>query len=399
MIQLRFQTSDSAVMDIARKYWAFDDEAEEFIYPAAEAAAFFQTNSQRVSAKLSEVCTAFEDSWLCSRCHLPNFTFSSRSDYLEQRRAQIRSQQGTQDNHCPACTAELLQIQREVQANKEAQEERLRQSILDELKDKAIVTSLDKLSLLEAVFLAAYGRAGLTENQRVLMSLDYVSEQKIRLAPDVSIEIDFVKQLYHKHILQIHSFNKTDIFSKVTSQNDWSFSTTKTNWFFPRSDNAPDQPSSLFPDLEQAFIRSNWPAHWHEEVFPAWKQMALWECLEYLDFTLAEHRLEINPGEKTLEMFAHLLERYSVSQIYSFIWRASKDAAAFYMRERVTKTHAANTVVGTIQRMAERAEAEGWEVKGYRRDFRLPQSLMSEVLYNAVMKIGSEGFETKPIKR
>jgi len=126
--------------------------------------------------------------------------------------------------------------------------------------------------------------------------------------------------------------------------------------------------------------------------------MALWECIEYLIFTLAEHRLELNPGEKTLEMFSHLLERYSVSQIYSFIWRASKDAAAFYVRERVTKQHAANTVVGTIQRMAEKADAEGWEVKGYRRDFRLPQSLMSEVLYNAVLKIGSAGFETKPME-
>jgi hypothetical protein len=51
--------------------------------------------------------------------------------------------------------------------------------------------------------------------------------------------------------------------------------------------------------------------------------------------------------------------------VYSFIWRAAKDAAAFYVRERVTKRHAANTVVGAIERSAERAVANGWDVKDF----------------------------------
>jgi hypothetical protein len=266
------------------------------------------------------------------------------------------------------------------------------------VRDQALAVLIDDLNLMEAVFLAAYGRGGLSENQNVLMSLDYIGEQKIRLAPTAEIEIDFVKQLYHKSVLQIHSFNTTDIFSRVTNQNEWSFAVTKTNWFYPKSVKMSDKPSSLFQELEQSFIHSDWPVNWQQEVLVTWKQMALWDCLEYLDFTLSEHRLEFTSGEKTLEMFNHLLEQYSVSQIYSFIWRASKDAAAFYVRERVTKQHAANTVVGTIQRMAENSEAEGWQVKGYRRDFQLPQSLMSEVLYNAVLKIGSAGFETKPME-
>ncbi len=398
MIQLKYLTTDPSSMEIARKYWAFDPETEEFIYPTAEAAAFFQTNNQRVSNRLAEVCIAFEDSWTCSRCNQPNFTFSSRSNYLEQRRFRSRYPVDSHSYICASCKAELEQIKQQAQADKEAEESRLRRSILDRFRDQAQVVSIDSLSLIEAVFLAAYGRAGLIENQRVLMSLDYVQGQKIRLAPDADIAIEFVKKLYHKNVLQIHSFNTTDIFSGVKNQNEWSFLVNKTNWFYPKSVQIPDKPSSLFQEMEQSFLHSDWPSEWKKEVFPTWKQMALWECLEYLDFTLSEHQLVLKPGEKTLEMLNHLLERYSVSQIYSFIWRASKDAAAFYVREQVTKLHAANTVVGSIQRMAEKAEAEGWEVKGYRRNFHLPQSLMSEVLYNAVLKIGSAGFETKPIE-
>jgi len=84
-------------------------------------------------------------------------------------------------------------------------------------------------------------------------------------------------------------------------------------------------------------------------------------------------------GEKTRHVVANAINDFSIGQVYSFIWRASKDAAAFYVRERVTKTHAANTVVGAIERSAERAVANGWDVKDYRRDRRVPETPLVQV--------------------
>jgi hypothetical protein len=110
MIQLKYLTSDPALMEIARKYWAFDPEVEDFIYPTAEAATFFQTNNQRVHSHLAEVCTAFEDLWTCSRCNQPSFTFSSRSDYLEQRRVRSRYPVDSYNYYCTSCEKELEQI-------------------------------------------------------------------------------------------------------------------------------------------------------------------------------------------------------------------------------------------------------------------------------------------------
>lgn len=339
-----------------------------------------------IISKIAGICVAYDDTWICSSCLRPNFTFVSRSDFLEQQR--MRYYQPKEHEYiCSSCLA-----------NKEAQETHRRRKILEGFTDAAHVVAMNDLSLMEAVFLTAYGRVGLTEDQEVLASLEYVHAQKNRIAPIPDEELSFVCSLYRAHVLQIHKSNSTDIFSEIRSDDDWSFTPSKTNWSFPRSVDAPQRTSSLFQELEGIFIRSEWPDHWKSEVFSTWKKMALWECLEYLKLKLSEHKLALNPGEKTIEMFNHLLERYSVSQIYPFIWRASKDAAAFYMRGQGTKQHAANTVVGTIQRMAERAEAEGWNVDGYRRDFHIPQSTMSEVLYNAVLKIGAAGFETKPIE-
>ncbi len=54
------------------------------------------------------------------------------------------------------------------------------------------------------------------------------------------------------------------------------------------------------------------------------------------------------------------------------------------------------TVVGAIQRQAERALSEEWEVKAYRRDFRCPQSMISQVLFNTALQMGDIGFTQPP---
>ena len=76
----------------------------------------------------------------------------------------------------------------------------------------------------------------------------------------------------------------------------------------------------------------------------------------------------------------------------NFIWRAAKDAAAFYVRNKVSKDHAAKTVVGSIERQIERALANEWNVTAYRRNYNYPQSVLSRTLYSTVLKTDDGGF-------
>ncbi len=78
------------------------------------------------------------------------------------------------------------------------------------------------------------------------------------------------------------------------------------------------------------------------------------------------------------------------------IWRSAKDAAAFLVRKGVTKQHAANTVVGAMQRYGENARNGGWDVKSYKRPFNCPQSMISQVFFDSVLKIGEDGFNKVP---
>lgn len=94
-------------------------------------------------------------------------------------------------------------------------------------------------------------------------------------------------------------------------------------------------------------------------------------------------------------MLENALNHFSIGQVYSFIWRAAKDAAAFYVRESVGKRHAANTVVGAIERSAERALVNGWDVTQYRRDRRAPETPMVQ-LFTTVSGLGDRYWTEVP---
>lgn len=124
--------------------------------------------------------------------------------------------------------------------------------------------------------------------------------------------------------------------------------------------------------------------------------MAFEECLEYLRLSLAEHGFDSQPGEKLSLVLRSVLRHVSIGQTYNFIWRAARDAAAFYVRERRSLAHARNIVPGSIQRMAERAPAEQWIVKRYRRDRRAPESQVSHVLFTMALRLPEGGFHAVP---
>ena len=137
---------------------------------------------------------------------------------------------------------------------------------------------------------------------------------------------------------------------------------------------------------------------YEDEALKLWKKIAVSECLEYLELQLKKVGFPFNPGEKTYKMFDILLDDFSVSQIYGIIWRAVADASKLYLeRERgMTRKHAANTVIGTCERYAARAKANGWTLNEYNRPLELPQSELSSFYYNRVLGIGDKGFKKPP---
>lgn len=237
------------------------------------------------------------------------------------------------------------------------------------------------------VYLLAVIRGAASEDLSYVIPLDKLKE---RLAPTPELEHEMLLELYRERLLFIHPGSPKEAF--VLTESPWQFYSRDVFWALPIGKGG----ETLEPleGLERTVRENDFPDQWEEDALELWKKIALHECLEYLTLTMEQHNLPAKPGPKTHSTLSSLLYEFSVAQIYSFIWRAAKDAAAFYMREGTTKSHAANTVVGAIQRQADSAKARGWIPREFRRNFDAPQSMLSRVLFGAFLGAGDSGFST-----
>lgn len=118
-----------------------------------------------------------------------------------------------------------------------------------------------------------------------------------------------------------------------------------------------------------------------------WAQNDEGEWVYKVKALAAEHDLPFAAGPKTVTTLQDLLETFSIGQVYSFIWRAARDSIAYFVREGVPRQQAANSAIGRIQRSADNARANRWDVKGFRRTPKLPISMLSHLFFTVTMKV------------
>ena len=78
-----------------------------------------------------------------------------------------------------------------------------------------------------------------------------------------------------------------------------------------------------------------------------------------------------------MNTFINLLKNFSVGQIFNLSWRAVSQTNDYISAEGINYTHGRNMFIGSIQRKADKAIAEGWTTTNGRRDFNLPQTIIS----------------------
>lgn len=381
-IQLNFFTDNEEITSICKQYWDLDEDYK-FKQSVANIAKTFGLKSNQTSRLIAEYCNAFSPKYVCDICETP-YIFANRSDYQNWQRSQAISW------ICPSCRE--AQRERKLKEQKAIEEQKrivVREEFSLDKRHRAIDIQL--LPLDSAIYLLALVRLGASEDLSYIRPFASTSQP---LAPSQDYGYEIIKQLFRENLIFVHPDSDPNafIFEGNTIPR---FYTGHVMWALP-TDPILGDPKELIANLEAIFREMNWPDHWHVEWPDIWNKIALYECLEYLNVCMEDHGLTFSPGEKTILVFKNVLANFSVSQAYNMIWRAAKDAAAFYLRENVPKKHAANTVVGSIQKYAERAKAQGWDVKKYGRDRRCPQSLISEVLFNTVLQIGDDGFNEPP---
>lgn len=376
-------TDDEIVISLCKNYWQISEDLkfENNVKSLAKAAELSQKQFLEL---INDECNAQSTEIFCQDCEVPAI-FKSRNDFLEKQRG---LNWYLSNWLCEDCSAERKH--QEEQKKLDAIN-RYRQLIKQNYSSEPAEIILENLFLEDALYLLSFIR--FCANEELTFGRPYGSLNfHESLSPKTEFDYEILRHLYKRGIIKVHPESPVDAFTGEMAE---TFYLDKVFWILPVLP-ASDHSKHLVKQLEEMFRLNTFPREWLDESLALWRKLALNECLQYLEHSLEEHNLTLTPGEKTILVINALLEDYSVAQVFNMIWRAAKDAAAFLVRKGVSKQHAANTVVGAMQRYGENAKIQGWEVKPYRRHFDCPQSMVSQVFFDSILKIGEAGFNQVP---
>lgn len=376
MYQVEVHTDDPDVRDMCYRYWA-TDESGAWVETVKQIAASHSRPPSAVSRLVAESAAARRADVTCHACAAP-LALRTRSDVTSHGRWK-----------CEQCReADRRQQLEEARARQGAEEEELRRraDVIQERYGEFAAgheICAEDLTLRQAVALLAMIREGAEEDYSSILPL---GGWETPLAPTAMLRCNLTVELWHSDVIAIHPQSPVDAFAWHEAQDASSVYVDRVRWYVPSEADVAENLRRLHSELTDCFVQNEWVPAWRSEWGELWLELVLHEALAYLDTMLAEHGLELKAGEKTIDTLRYACDSMTLGQVYNVIWAAARDAAAYWVRERVPKQRAANSTVGSIRRRVERALAEGWDIKAYRRDRRCPETAVVRVFFPLVVK-------------
>lgn len=250
---------------------------------------------------------------------------------------------------------------------------------------------VSQLTFKDAVYLLTVVRHSASED---LEEVSPFGDSFPLMAPTFDFRNEIVKNLYAKGIVRISplsspsAFIFDDSFESVTS-----YYPAQVIWELLPGSN-PASKKAYLQELEAVVKASEkWPSEWNLQMMEVALYLAKHECLEYFVFQLNERGYKLDAlGEKTHMTFEDLLVDYSIAQIFNLTWQAVRDVTDYNVKNGIPNYRGKNNFIGAIKTKADKARAEGWEIRKSRRDFNCPATVMHSVLFNTFLQIGEAGF-------
>ena len=357
-MHLEIMTTDESMRSMCIDYWEHD--WSDFTYSVSKLAKKNNLIPNRVTKLVNENCIAESTEISCSQCFLP---------YIYENRQDFANSSGQKEWTCEECKDVLRQTEEEqkIEALFTTRERNFESPISPEL-----------ISPRNAILLLAFLQFGTDEHFYNIGSFDSIKTG--RLSPYGSIDTDIMQELWNSRIIGVDPSSDP---SAIQLNDAWelAYYLYRVKWEVICNQWLAD----FFESLKKRVTSKNFASEELVAIAGLAKEVALAECLAYLEFTLKEHGLSYDFGSKTFSVLKTGLENFSVAQMYSFIWSASTNASAFQARNRVSRDHAAKTVVWDLERKIERALVNKWEIKSYWRHYKLPQSILSRILFNSIL--------------
>lgn len=404
LIKLEINTDNENFNEICSMYWEVIDR-NIFSCTVAKITEKFNKKSIEIRKIVNDNSCAYTE-FSCNSCGSVGKQFyKSRADFLYKYSSNI--------NHSYVCKSCLEKENEKVERERQEviQQENIERERLENEKHTALEEecyknkeepfSLENLTFKHMVFLFALIRMRLSEDLNHIEPFDKDKGGK-RLSPFEKYDRKIIRYLLNNGVINIRNccFNSESIyFESELYGNELNLEKISNDLFcdlknlvFDINVNETISIESLIIGLENELKRVNIKEK-EKEVIELCKELAIQECIALLDYITQEHNMNCTFGDKTILTLNKILDKYSVSRVYVSIFSAVKNAAAYMQKEGVYGKRACNSIRGNIERHFENIESGKWSVKeGYKRNYNLPISEVSHILYEIVLKTDDGGF-------
>ena len=333
---------------------------------------------------------------ICPVCNEPMYKErDSKSSYSWNKKKPFCAICGHTDEiicKCNYCIAEREKVRKLNEERKVRILQEKREKIKKVYDLNIVPVNYSELNFREKVFLGALLRTSLSEDMEVILPLNDAERE---LAPTIGYIKEILSYLIGRGIISVDSNSSIDAFLDSNEEKDIEFPNVYYITMVKYRINIVGD-EEIKNILSKIINPKSFSDADKEDALNIWKEIALEECIEYFEYQMKSVRFDFNIGEKTIAIFKDLLENFSVSQIYGIIYKSVANATKYYQESSVSKKQAANSVIGGCQRYAERAMINNWELAKYSRIKELPQSMISEFLFDRVIGVGSLGFNMPP---
>ncbi len=367
-LHIEYLDADPRIRALCQRYWRVSEDTGRFIETVATIYRDEGMGSGELTALVKRHSRVWSTVMKCSRCGEP-VHFATRTDFIGRREGR--------PFHCAACKA-LEQQQLDTA-------KRLR---IVEAYEQAMAAAmpLEALSARHCLYLLALIKHAGSEDLSHIRP--YCQVRHGRLTPMRDVDRDLINQLWRAGVIAVDPESDPGAL-ELDREQDARVHFNEVRW----------QPVvkglvglALYERLDAHVLRAGFMRQAAQEVRECCEHLALLECLAFLEVALEEYRLGYRAGVKTCAMITHALECFTVAQVCNLLHRAARDAAAFYQRGGVSRDHAAKTVVGSFERLMEKTLANDWVVAPFRRNFNVPQSALSRLIYNRLLGTDDGGF-------
>lgn len=351
-LQIEILTDDPILAELCHKYWEMD-EGGSFVFKVKELADEYKVSSRELLGVLMKSCLVKDQLKLCDDCNVA-YSYQNRAHYIRDGKIE-------KNNICSSCNQ--IRCEREEQV---LMEELLRLQNRDPIK-------ISELGYEKAVYLYAYllKVSDRTKFALITEDIDFTGE----------MVIDFILKsiLVPRTVEDMHFLAYPFISEELLAR----------RWELNRQLGSIE---SVMEEIEETYLDHSQDTY-RETNESLCYEVAIRECIRYLDYKLKKQRFNFNYAEGTRAVMLQGLAHFSVAQMHNLIYQSVKRSIESYQKQNLTKRFAGRLAVGILKQRIEFYLDNDYPVKPFNRLREHPQSILSSVLFDRELDGSDYGFK------